>query len=354
MKTAAFEYNLPEELIANSAPPKRGSTRLMLLNRANKIIEHRAYADIPDYVQKGDVLVLNKTKVIKARVKGVVQRNGRKVECLFLKPRQELHGWEALIGYARYVKIGDQINLTEKSAGSIKVIGREKGSDAFIVQAEGISHDDLFDKYGEVPLPAYIKRNATKEDEERYNTIFAKNKGSVAAPTASLNLTDKILREIELKGCKIVYVDLTVGWGTFAPVRVENIEEHKIHSEHFSISEESANVINQAIINGGKVWAFGTTVTRVLESVAYKSSDDSNPDSHFLVAAKEGETDIFIYPGYQFKIVNHLVTNLHAPKSSLIMLVSAFAGHQFIMSAYQEAIDKEYKFLSYGDSMLII
>lgn len=346
MKVEQFNYNLPKELIAQYPRESRGTTNLMVLDRKARQIEHRKYSDIAEYLKKGDVVVLNKTKVINARLHGVVNRNHRKVECLFLKPRQELNAWEGMIGFTQNIKIGDTIKVDENV--SISVFDREKGAPNFLVRIEGIPSDELFSKYGEVPLPAYINREVNEDDEIRYNTVFSELKGSVAAPTASLNLTEKMLNDFEAKGIKVVYIDLTVGWGTFAPIRVDNIEDHNIHSEKYSISEESAEAINSAIRSGGKVCAFGTTVSRVLETVGSTADDGTKS-----VAASTGETSIYIYPGYDFKIVDILVTNFHSPLSSLIMLVSAFAGHEFTMEAYRVAVEEKYAFLSYGDSMLI-
>lgn len=351
MKTSQFDYNLPPELIANRPVKTRGSTNLMVLDRATATIRHKNYSDIPDYIKKGDLVVLNKTKVIKARLYGVIERNGKNVECLFLKPRQEHQAWEVLIGYSRYVRVGDLIKIfkTKNQSATLKVIGREIDNPAFLVQMIEIQDRKLFEEYGSLPLPAYIKRKPTKEDETRYNTVFAQYEGSVAAPTASINLTKEIIKKIENNGAKIIYVDLTVGWGTFAPVRSENIEDHNIHSEHYSISKESCDAINFAIDNNCRIWSFGTTATRVLETVAYQEENGK-----YYARPSKGETSIYIYPGYQFKLVDILVTNFHAPKTSLIMLVSAFAGYQFTMKAYNDAVENRYNFLSYGDSMLIM
>jgi len=416
--TTDFIYNLPEELIAKYPPKERGTTRLLVLNMAKQSLMHRHYFDMPEYVQAGDVIVLNQTKVLNVRTFPIVKRTGRKVELLFLNKLQTdgtIHNsqfasngagtkistvlnsellidncefYYALIGRAKHVKIGDE--LVFEDGERVKVESREAGSSGFNVKVATGMDSTIFKKYGHVPLPPYIKRPDEADDRIRYNTIFARRDGSVAAPTASLNLTDDILDRIREKDAKIVYVNLKVGWGTFAPVNTQKVEDFTIHHEEFELPEDSADVINEAIGRGGNIWAFGTTATRVLESCAVceekegsdvektsgesydfvtqraaaKSSKDTvsikqknNSTTHyerFYVKSQTGQTNLFIYPGYQWKVVNRLVTNFHAPKSSLIMLVSSFAGTDFVKYAYEEAIKERYSFLSYGDSMLVI
>lgn len=357
MLTTDFDYNLPPHLIAQNPPEVRGATRLMVIDRETGRLTDKKYSDIPDYVESGDVIVLNRTKVLKARLPLFNPRNRKPIEVLFLN-RINLHEtgdavnekWFVLLGRAKNVEIGDQLYFDNENEPIIKVGERDVSGEGFTVEILDQSSEALFQKYGNVPLPAYIKRKATVDDEVRYNTVFGDTPGSVAAPTASLNLTNDLIDRIEAKGAKIVYVELQVGWGTFAPVRTDIIEDFKIHSERFSLSEKAAGIINDVILSGGKVWSFGTTATRVLESCAV----EDKASGKYLVEPQTDETDIFIYPGYRWKIVDHLVTNFHAPKSSLIMLVASFAGFELTMNAYQEAIREEYLFLSYGDSMLIM
>lgn len=343
METQDFDYNLPKKFIAQYPPKVRGRSRLMVLDRSKKTIKHKKYLNIPEYIEDGDVIVLNETKVINARIFVEVERTGREVEVLLLNklPDYEYDDspedfWYCLIGRARYVKLGDELRIGDYV---IHIRDREEGSPGFIVSSKDM--DKIVQEYGHVPLPPYIDRDDTEQDKDRYNTVFARKRGAVAAPTASLNLTDEILREIEEKGGKVVYLNLVVGWGTFAPVLTDQIEDFEIHKEYIDISQETAEIINGC---QGSVWAFGTTVVRALESAAVDEGK-IKPTSRF--------TDLFIYPGYDFKIVDNLVTNFHVPKSSLIMLVSAFAGKEFVFQAYEEAKQENYRFLSYGDSMLI-
>jgi len=336
-----FIYNLPDEKIAKFPPEVRGTTNLLVLDRKNESLAHKKYFNIPEYIQPGDVVVLNETKVEKRRTFFLAE-NERRLEVLFLN-RIGDGRWYCLIKGAKYIKVGEILRGEED--GNIKIKISERSNMGFLVEPIAEEGEKIFDKIGHTPIPPYMKRPDNKDDYVRYNTIFARLLGSVAAPTASLNLTDEILAQIQQKGAKVVKVELKVGWGTFAPIREENIEEHDIHKEEIAISDESAEIINQAKRAGKKVWAFGTTVARTLESVA---------DEKGFVHEFDGETQLYIYPGYTWKCVDHLVTNFHMPDSSLILLVSSFAGTEFIKRAYQEALEKEYKFLSYGDSMLII
>jgi S-adenosylmethionine:tRNA ribosyltransferase-isomerase len=361
MNLSDFDYNLPEDRIAKYPPKVRGTTRLLVLNRHDGEIEHKQYADVIDYIKSGDVVVLNYTKVQNVRTFPIVKRTGRQVQLMFLENIQyhepnlldqernskSYEYWYALIGRAKYVKIGDI--LVYDDGESVEVIARKEGEEGFIVRLELTKSPEIFNKYGHVPLPPYMKREDEPQDKIRYNTVFAKQLGSVAAPTASLNLTDDLLEKIRNKGAKIVYVELKISWGTFAPVKTEQIEDFKIHSEQISMSANGAREINERILSGGDVWAFGTTATRLLESVASVDTVSGK----YLVHEFEGDTKIFIYPGYKWKVVNHMITNFHTPKSSLLMLVSSFASRELIFKAYGEAMDKEYMFLSYGDSMLI-
>lgn len=351
MKLSEFDYNLPGEKIAKFPPQVRGTTNLMVVDRNSQSVEHRKYSDILEYIKSGDVLVINNTKVEKVRVFFTNSTNGKRIEGLFLNKifrgnNQEVEYWECILGRAKYVKEGDILS-SEESNTQIKVEGRVEDS-IFLVTATKDSVDQMFEAEGHVPLPPYLQREDNKEDYVRYNTVFAKQVGSSAAPTSGLNFTPEMLDGLKNKGVEIVEVSLNVGWGTFAPIRTDNIEEHKIHSEYIEVSKDSAERINRIIDNGGDVWALGTTAARTLESVAV-----STPDG-YRVKEYKGDTSIYIYPGYQWKLVKHLITNFHAPKSSLLVMIASLIGHDFMIKAYQEAIDNDYNFLSYGDSMIII
>jgi len=351
MKVSLFDYNLPKERIAQYPSKKRGGSRLMVLGRNSGSVEHRMYADLPGYIKEDDVIVLNKTKVLMARIFPQVERTGRQIEVLFLNKLpdakvstalnpgdyENMEFWYCLIGRARHVRIGDVLVVDNFR---INVVDREKGSPGFIVA--GSSLNDLMKKVGHVPLPPYISRQDEESDKIRYNTIFAEMEGAVAAPTASLNLTDDILDRAKEAGAAVCYVNLTVGWGTFAPVTTAEVEDFNIHSEYIEVPGETVKIVNNC---KGRVWAFGTTVVRTLESVS---------SGRGKIRKFSGKTDLFIYPGYDFKVVDVLVTNFHVPGSSLIMLVSAFAGRENLLRAYEVAIDRKYSFLSYGDSLLII
>ncbi len=346
MNISEFKYNLQEQLIAQYPPKKRGTTNLLILEKESGNMEDKKYFNIPEYIEEGDIVVLNETKVIDSRTY-FLTTNRKKVEVLFLEERGE-DTWYVLIGRAKYVKKKDFLVNEDSENIQIEILDRE--GNGFLIKFLKGNSEELFEKYGHTPLPPYMKRPDEQSDHERYNTVFSKLPGAVAAPTASLNLTDEILKEIEKKGAKIVKVELKVGWGTFAPIREEDIEDHQIHEEYIHISKDSTESINEAILNNGRVWAFGTTVARTLESVAY----EDNSSGKYLVKEYQGKTSLYIYPGYKWKIIDCLVTNFHMPDSSLILLVSSFAGKENIKNAYLHAIDNKYKFLSYGDSMLII
>ena len=341
MKMSEFTYNLPDEKIAQFPPKERGTTKLLVLNRENGDMEHKRYYDIPEYIQEGDVVVFNETKVEKRRTY-FVNTKEKQFEVLFLNHTED-GNWYCLVKGAKYLKENDILEDIENRDIKIKIVGRQ--GDGVLVQPYGNTAEDIFDKVGHTPIPPYMKRGDVPEDYVRYNTIFARLNGSVAAPTASLNVTDEFIEKLEKKGVKIVKVELKVGWGTFAPIREEDIEDHDIHEEEITISQEVADVINKAKENGKDIWAFGTTVARTLESVV---------DGDGRVKEFKGDTRLYIYPGYQWKVVDHLITNFHMPDSSLILLVSSFAGKENIKKAYSEALEKDYKFLSYGDSMLIL
>jgi len=347
MKLEEFNYELPKELIAQFPIEKRDESRLMVLDRVTKTIEHRTFKEIIDYLNPGDCLVINDTKVIPARIYGVKKYNEGnnepcKVEVLLLKNLGE-DKWEALVKPGRRLPVGAKISFGEGILEGEIIEVLPDGNRIIKFCYEGV-FNEILDKIGLMPLPPYIKESLQEKD--RYQTIYAKHEGSSAAPTAGLHFTEDILQKLKEKDIKIAKVTLHVGIGTFRPVKVENIEEHKMHTEHYILTKENADIINEAEKRGNRIIAVGTTSCRVLETVA-----DSETS---LVKEQEGDTSIFIYPGYKFKIVDNLITNFHLPESSLIMLVSALAGKEFVMSAYQEAIKEQYSFFSFGDAMLII
>ncbi len=338
MKMSEFKYNLPQEKIAKFPPKERGTTKLLILDRKNGKILHKNYSDIIEYIKEGDVIVLNETKVEKRRTFFQTEK-GRELEVLFLNHTED-GNWYCLIKGGRYVEEGD---ILKDGKIEIQVVGRkDKG---FLVKLLNMEAEDIFQKIGHTPIPPYMKREDNSDDYIRYNTVFARTEGSVAAPTASLNLTSEILAQIQKKGVKIAKIELEVGWGTFAPVREENIEDHKIHSEKISVGKDTEEIVNEAKKDGKDIWVFGTTVARTLESVS---------DENGFIHEFEGNTDLYIYPGYKWKCVDHMVTNFHMPDSSLLLLVSSFAGTELVKRTYAEALEKGYKFLSYGDSMLVI
>lgn len=338
MKMSEFKYNLPQEKIAKFPPKKRGTTKLLVLDRKTGDILHNTYSDIVEYIKEGDVIVLNETKVEKRRTFFQTEK-GRELEVLFLNHTED-GNWYCLIKGGRYVEDGD---ILKDGEIEIQIVGRK--DNGFLVKPLNMEAEDIFKNVGHTPIPPYMKRKDNSDDYIRYNTVFARLEGSVAAPTASLNLTSEILAQIQKKGVKIAKIELEVGWGTFAPVREENIEDHKIHSEKISVGKDTVEMVNEARKNGKNIWAFGTTVTRTLESVS---------DEDGFIHEFEGNTDLYIYPGYKWKCVDHMVTNFHMPDSSLLLLVSSFAGTQLTKRVYDEALEKDYKFLSYGDSMLVI
>ena len=340
MKVSDFNYNLPKELIAQVPIKNRDQSRLMVLDRKNKTIENKIFKDIIDYLEPGDCLVRNNTKVIPARLYGVKEETGANVEFLLLK-RIEGDIWEVMVKPGKKLMPGARVNFGN---GALKAEILEKldgGNRKVKFEYSGI-FNEILNEIGLMPLPPYIHEKLKEKD--RYQTVYAKYEGSAAAPTAGLHFTDELLEEIKKKGIEIANVTLHVGIGTFRPVKVENIEEHDMHSEHFYIKAEDAEKINKAKKEGHRVIAVGTTSCRVLESIA---------DENGYVKEVEGDTSIFIYPGYKFKCLDALITNFHLPESTLIMLVSALAGKDFIMQAYEEAVKEQYKFFSFGDAMFI-
>lgn len=340
MKVSDFNYDLPEELIAQHPYEKRDEARLMVLHRNTKQIEHKVFKDIIDYLEPGDCLVLNDTKVIPARLYGK-KNTGAKVEFLLLK-RIENDDWEAMVRPGNKLKAGAKVSFGDGILKAEVLETLEGGNRRVRFFYEGI-FNEILDKVGLMPLPPYIKENI-KEENEKYQTVYAKYEGSAAAPTAGLHFTEELLEKIKEKGVEIAKITLHVGIGTFRPVKVENVEEHKMHSEHFYVKQSEADKINKAKAEGHRVIAVGTTSCRVLESVS---------DENGKMKEIETDTSIFIYPGYKFKCVDALITNFHLPESTLIMLVSSLAGKDFIMKAYKEAVEKRYKFFSFGDAMFI-
>lgn len=340
MNIADFDYELPQELIAQHPSDKRDEARLLVLNRKKQSIEHKIFKDIIDYLNPGDCLVINNTKVLPARLYGTKIDTGIQVEFLLLK-RIEGDTWEVMVRPGRRLKQGAEVIFGDGILKGTVLETMENGNRKVKFEYQGI-WSEILDKIGLMPLPPYITESL--KDKDRYQTVYAKYDGSAAAPTAGLHFTKELLEKIEEKGIKIANVTLHVGIGTFRPVKVENIEEHEMHSEHYYIKKEDADKINTAKKEGKRVIACGTTSCRVLETVA---------DENGYVKETEGDTSIFIYPGYKFKCLDALITNFHLPKSTLVMLVSALAGRDYIMKAYKTAVDEKYKFFSFGDAMLI-
>lgn len=340
MKLSEFDYNLPEELIAQIPLQKRDTSRLMVLNRKERTIEDKHFYDILDYLHAGDILVRNNTKVIPARLYGTKEETNGHVEVLLLKDLGN-NVWECLVGNARIVKMGTIITFGDGSLKAKCIYIGEEGIRHFEMIYDGIFYE-ILDHLGTMPLPPYIKEKL--EDSSRYQTVYAKIEGSAAAPTAGLHFTDEILEKVQEKGVEILDVTLHVGLGTFRPVKVDDVLEHHMHSEFYMIDEETAQKLNTAKANGQRIISVGTTSTRTLEA---------NYKKYGQFKATQESTDIFIYPGYQFEAIDALITNFHLPKSTLVMLVSAFADKEFIMKAYHHAVEEKYRFFSFGDCMFI-
>lgn len=340
MKVKDFDFYLPQELIAQHPMEKRDESRLMVVDRKSGQIEHKIFRDILGYLNEGDCLVLNNTRVLPARLIGEKENTGGKIEFLLLR-RIEGDTWETLVKPGKKAKIGARFVFgSGELKAEVKSMG-EDGSRIIEFEYEGI-FEEVLDKLGQMPLPPYITERL--EDKERYQTVYSKEKGSAAAPTAGLHFTEELLKEIKEKGIKIAFVTLHVGLGTFRPVKVENIEEHHMHSEYYTMSKETADIINSTKENGGKIIAVGTTSCRTLETIG---------DENGKVRETSGWTDIFMYPGYKFKVVDRLITNFHLPQSTLLMLVSAFSSRENIMNAYKEAVENKYRFFSFGDAMFL-
>jgi S-adenosylmethionine:tRNA ribosyltransferase-isomerase len=341
MKVTDFTFDLPEELIAQDPLEDRASSRLLVLDKETGERTHRHFREVKEYLKPGDCLVINDTKVIPARLIGEKEGTGAKIEVLLLK-RKENDVWETLVKPGKKARPGARIVFGngELTAEVMEVV--EEGNRLIHFEYEGI-FEEVLDRLGQMPLPPYITHQL--QDKNRYQTVYAKHEGSAAAPTAGLHFTKELLKEIEEMGVQIAHVTLHVGLGTFRPVKVENVLEHHMHSEFYQIEESEAEKINTTKQNGGRIISVGTTSTRTLESAA----DDTGH-----IQAKSGWTEIFIYPGYQFKVIDGLITNFHLPESTLLMLVSALAGREHVLAAYEEAVKERYRFFSFGDAMLII
>ena len=341
MKVEDFDFQLPEELIAQTPLLDRTASRLMVVNPNSLDVEHHTFAKILDEFQAGDCLVLNDTRVLPARLMGVKQDTGANIEVLLLKQTND-DEWETLVKPAKRVKIGTVVTFGEGLLTATCTGELEHGGRLFKFYYDGIFYE-ILEQLGEMPLPPYIREKL--DDQDRYQTVYAKERGSAAAPTAGLHFTEPLLEAIRAKGVEVVFVTLHVGLGTFRPVSVESIENHDMHSEFYSVTEEAATAINRVKANGGNIISVGTTSTRTLETVASKNDGK--------IVAEQGWTSIFIYPGYEFKAIDGLITNFHLPKSTLVMLVSALASKETIINAYEKAVEEKYRFFSFGDAMFI-
>lgn len=341
MKTSDFFYDLPEELIAQDPLEDRTASRLLVLNRETGAIEHKIFSDVIDYLNEGDCLVINNTRVIPARLIGEKEGTGGKVEVLLLKRRAN-DVWETLVKPGKKLRPGARVTFGDGRLKAEILEIAEEGNRLVRFYFEGI-FEEILDSLGEMPLPPYITHKL--EDKEMYQTVYAKYDGSAAAPTAGLHFTKELLSKIEEKGIKIASITLHVGLGTFRPVKVDDVNHHHMHTEWYEVNSEAADIINETKRNGGRVICVGTTSCRTIESVA---------DENGYMKAKTGETDIFIYPGYKFKVMDGLITNFHLPESTLVMLVSAFAGKENVLSAYETAVKEKYRFFSFGDAMILI
>lgn len=346
LNVSDYDYFLPEEQIAQDPLADRSSSKLLVLDKDTGETSHHVFKEIIDYLNPGDCLCINNTKVIPARLIGR-KKTGGVVEVLLLKRLEdEKSKWEVLTRPGKKARVGDEIIFGGEGPEDFDLLCRvtevkEDGNRIVEFEYDGI-FEEILDKLGQMPLPPYITHRL--EDKNRYQTVYAKIEGSAAAPTAGLHFTNELLEQIKEKGVKVVSVTLHVGLGTFRPVQVENILDHKMHSEYYEVSEETAKILNETKANGGRIISVGTTSTRTLESVT---------DENGIVHAGSGETQIFIYPGYKFKAIDGLITNFHLPKSTLIMLVSALAGRKNVLNAYKEAVEKKYRFFSFGDAMFI-
>lgn len=342
MKTSDFYYDLPAELIAQTPIEPRNASRLMVLDRLSGKIEHKIFSQLEEFLNEGDCLILNDTRVIPARIYGVKKETGAVVEFLLLN-QNENNVWECLCKPGKRAKIGTEFIFGEGLVDCEVVDITEDGNRKIRFNCDSKEIYNILDKIGKMPLPPYITQEL--KNGERYQTVYSRELGSAAAPTAGLHFTKEMLDDLKNKGINIGYVTLHVGLGTFRPVKVDDVTKHKMHTEHYHISKETAELINETKRNGKRVISVGTTSTRTLESVATKNG---------CICEDEDDTSIFIYPGYEFKCIDGLITNFHLPESTLIMLVSAFAGYDNTMKAYKTAVDEKYRFFSFGDAMLIL
>ena len=340
MTTKDFYYDLPPELIAQHPLKDRAGSRLLVLDKETGKIEHKNFRNIIEYLNPGDCLVMNNTRVIPARLYGVKEDTGGKIEFLLLK-RIDLNTWNVILKPGKRARTGARFVFGDGLLKAEVIEVRPDGNRIVRFEYDGV-WEELLDKLGEMPLPPYIKEKL--EDKERYQTVYSKIEGSAAAPTAGLHFTNELLEDIKDKGVKTAYLTLHVGLGTFRPVSVENVEEHVMHTEHYEVSQEAADIINETRKSGGRIIAVGTTSVRTLETVA---------EDNGTMKAEIGDTSIFIYPGYKFKVTDSIITNFHLPESTLLMLVSAFAGKENIFEEYEQAVKEKYRFFSFGDAMLL-
>lgn len=342
MQTSDFYFELPEELIAQRPSGERGNDKLMFLNKTTGQVEHHKMEDLVDLVAPGTLMIFNDSRVRRSRCYGIKTTSGREQEFMFLNPIGDGSSWNTMVKGAKKVKVGNEYKFTDGSIGVISEVS--EGSEFRTIKFDKPLDEAWFERNGHIPLPPYIRREDDDTDSERYQTVYARETGSAAAPTAGLHFTESLLQKLKDKGIELAWVTLHVGLGTFLPVREDNIEDHKMHTEYYTVSEETAAKVAKAKAEGRPVLAVGTTSVRTLES----ASDENGR----LIPGTRG-TNIFMYPGYKFKVVDQMFTNFHTPESTLIMLVSAFAGNENIMSAYSQAVENKYRFFSYGDCMLI-
>lgn len=347
MRIDEFDYHLPEELIAQHPTEQRDVCRLLVMNREDGTVEHKHFYDVIDYLNEGDCLVMNNSKVLPARLFGTKERTGAKVEFLLTK-RIEGDKWETMVRPGKRLKPGDSVAFSDNFKADILDYS-EDGTRIVEFKYDGVFMERL-EELGKMPLPPYIERESELEDKDMYQTVYCKTEGSVAAPTAGLHFTEELLEKIKEKGIKLAYVTLHVGIGTFRPVKCENVEDHHMHFEEYFIDEENAEIINSTIREGGRIVSVGTTSTRTLESAAVFDEEEGK----YFVPAGGDSTGIFIYPGYEFKIVDSLITNFHLPKSTLLMLISALYNREKILEAYEIAVEEKYRFFSYGDACIIV
>ncbi|HEU0015602.1 MAG TPA: tRNA preQ1(34) S-adenosylmethionine ribosyltransferase-isomerase QueA [Longimicrobium sp.] len=343
LRTSDYDFDLPPDLVAQAPAQRRDASRLLVVDRAAGTLSHRVFSDLAGYVPAGDALVLNETRVFPARLVGR-KPTGAQAEVLLLTPHGgDEHTWTALVRPGAKLKPGRTVEIAPDLA--VEIVASTPGGERIVRLHTPLPVAEALDRHGEVPLPPYVERAATAEDRERYQTVYARERGSVAAPTAGLHFTPELMAALEGKGVEIVRLVLHVGVGTFRPVETEDPAAHRMHSEWYAVSQEAADALNAVRARGGRIWSVGTTVTRTLESVATEGG---------VIHPGQGWTDIFIRPPYRFRAVDRLLTNFHLPRSTLLMLVSAFAGHELVMRAYREAVAQRYRFFSYGDAMLLI